>query len=65
MITVSSLFSQGCSLKETENILCGSIELQKHEWKFERTRNAVRTQATRQGYLFCSHDLVACGIFIF
>ena len=29
-----------------------SIELQKHEWKFGRMRNAVETQATGE----CSHS---------
>ena len=39
MVLLSVWFLNGS--KEVENMYRVSIELYKHEWKFERTRNAV------------------------
>lgn len=38
-------------IEQFRNMFCVSIELQEHEWKFERTRNTVRTLANQQHLL--------------
>ena len=48
---VSCCFDFILNVQEIQNMYCVAIELQKHKWKFGRTRNAVETRATRECFL--------------